>query len=159
MRATAKKRPTAASGTVSTSTQPNTLARLAGATLRGGAWGLILALVLSLVGALIAYLNADPDALLAPLGLGSLALSFLVAGFFAQRSYKSAPIVCGGLCAIALLIVCWLLSALLPDSTNATLSTTARWGMWGGAVAFCMLGALIAANMPRGKRGKRKKRK
>jgi putative membrane protein (TIGR04086 family) len=157
MRATAKKRPTAALGT--TSTQPNTLARLAGATLRGGAWGLILALVLSLVGALIAYLNADPDALLVPLALGSLSLSCLVAGFFAQRSYKSAPIVCGGVCAIALLIVCWLIGALLPDSTNATLSTTARWGMRGGAVAFCMLGALMAANLPRGKRGKRKKRK
>ena len=157
MRATAKKRPATASETASA--QPNTLARLAGATLRGGAWGLILALVLSLVGALIAYLNADPDALLVPLALGSLSLSCLVAGFFAQHSYKSAPIVCGGVCAIALLIVCWLLGALLPDGTHATLSAGARWGMRGGAVAFCMLGALMAANLPRGKRGKRKKRK
>ena len=157
MRASAKKRPIAASGTAA-STQPNTLAHLAKATLRGSAWGLISSLVLSLLSALIAYLNADPDALLWPLALGSLALSCIIAGFFSQRAWRAAPLISGGVCALALLMVFWLLGALLTDGVRASLSAGLRWGMRGGAVGFCILGALMAANMPRGKRVKRKKR-
>lgn len=156
MRATAKKRPMAAQGTT---TEPNTLARLSAATVRGSAWGVISSLLLSLVAALIAYLNADPDALLWPLALGCLALSCMIAGFFSQRSYKAAPIVCGSVCALVLLIVLWLLGALLPEDVCSSLSSGMRWGMRGGALGFCILGALMAANLPRGKRAKRKRRK
>ena len=158
MKASAKKRPTATMG-AATSNRESTLARLAQATLRGGVGGLVTALVLSLIGALIAYLNADPNALVWPLALGSLALSCIVAGFLAQKTYRSAPVVSGGVCALALLIVFWLLSALLPDGMGNSLSAGVRWGMRGGAVGFCVLGSLMAANLPRGKRGKRKKRK
>ena len=157
MRATAKKRPIASQG--ATTAQPNTLARLGTATVRGSAWGLISAFVLSLVAALIAYLNADPNALLWPLALGCLVLSCVIAGFFSQRSYKAAPVVCGGVCGLALVIIFWLLSSLVPHDALGSLSSGVRWGLRGGAVGFCILGALMAANMPRGKRTKRRKRK
>ena len=158
MKASAKKRPTATVGATA-SNRENTLAHLAQATLRGGVGGLVTALVLSLIAALIAYLNADPNALVWPLALGSLALSCIVAGFLAQKAYRAAPVVSGGVCALALLIVFWLLGALLPDGAGSPLSAGVRWGMRGGAVGFCVLGSLMATNLPRGKRVKRKKRK
>lgn len=157
MNTTAKKRRTTReqAGTA----ERGALPLLARATLRGILSATISGAALSLASAAVAYASADPDALITPLALGTLGISTVAAGFAAWRSCRTAPLVCGCLCGVSLLLVFFFFSCFLPDTLRGGTSDALSWGLRGGVVAFCILGSLMAANMPKKGRSKRKKRR
>ena len=136
------------------STRFSLIARAVG---QGVAFAALVGALLSLVAALVAYSAGDPDSLVLPLGFGALALSALVCGFDTRRRARTSPLLCGMLSGFALLLMLFFFSCFLPDSLRGTWSPAASWGLRGGVVLFCMLGAVMNANLPRAKRGKRKR--
>ncbi len=158
MNTTAKKRHTLPDGTAGTPDR-GTLSLLARGTLRGIITATLGGAVLSLACTAIAYTNADPDALITPLALGTLAVSAAAGGFATWCSCRTAPLVCGSLCGLSLLLIFFFFSCFLPDALRGGTSDALSWGLRGGVMVFCLLGALMAANMPKKGRGKRKKRR
>lgn len=137
-------------------TMPSLLAR---ATLRGSAAAVVSGAVLSLTATAIAYMNADPDALITPLALAALTVSCVVDGFVSWRSCRAAPLLCGALSGLSLLLISFFFSCFLSDGLRSSMSAGLSWGLRGGILLFCILGSLMAANMPKGKRAKHKKRR
>ena len=158
MNTTAKKRRSIKDNTTSATIQSTPLL-FAHATLRGSIAATLCAAILSLVTALISYMNADPDSLLTPLALAVLAISATIAGFVAWRSARTAPLLCGVLCGLILILLFFFFSCFFPDSLRSSWSPGLLWGLRGGVMLFCVLGAIMAANMPTSKRAKHKKRR
>lgn len=140
-----------------TPTEQHPLLLLARAVLRGVLIALICALVISPIAAIIAYMSADPDSLLLPLGLGTLAVVALVCGLITRRYARLSPLLCGTLGGLALLALWFVLSCLLPDDLRGSFSPAVGWGLRGGVIIFSLLGAAMGANMP--KKNRRPKRR
>ena len=139
------------------SSPDTSLPLLARAVGQSVALSVIVGALLSLLAALVAYSNGDPDSLVMPLGLGALALCALVCGFDTRRRAHCSPLLCGLLSGIALLVLLFFFSCFLSDSLVGGWSSGSLWSVRGGVVLFCILGAAMSANAPRAKRGKRKK--
>lgn len=132
-------------------------ARLAFSLLRGMLSALVCALLLSLLATAIAYASADPDRLVLPLGLGVLALASVTCGLVTRRASHLSPLLCGFLGGLALLILSFVLSWLLPTALRGGFSPAMTWGLRGGTLAFSLLGASMGANLPKKKRRPRRR--
>lgn len=158
MNTSVKKRQKSAGQTVGTS-DSSKFSLLACGALRGIITATLSGMALSLAATAAAYTSANPDLLIMPLALGTLAVSTTAAGFAAWRSCRMAPLACGSLCGLSLLLIFFFFSCFLPDSLCSGMPAALSWGLRGGVMVFCILGALMAANMPKRGRGKRKKRR
>lgn len=158
MNTSVKKRQKSAGQTVGTS-DSSKLPPLVQGTLHGAAAATLGGVVLSLASTAVAYTSTDPDRLVIPLALGTIAVSATAAGFVSRLSCKAAPLVCGSLCGLSLLMLCFFFSCFLPDSLRGGMPAALSWGLRGGVMVFCILGAFMAANMPQKGRSKRKKRR
>lgn len=127
---------------------------------RAVGWGILIALislvVLCTVGAVVAFSTADPDAIVTPLALGAMLLSPLSGGLITYRRHRNSPLLCGLLCGLGLLIVTTLAGFLWRDAQPNTWGSLLRWGLRGGIVAFCILGAVIGSYAPRKRRRRRR---
>ncbi|MBR0442760.1 MAG: TIGR04086 family membrane protein [Clostridia bacterium] len=158
MNKTAKKHRNKAIEKTFSNTDGSILSRFARATMHGCIAAVATGAILSLVCALIAYACADPDAVLPPLALGVIALCALAAGLFSWRKARSSPLLCGALSGLSLMLLAFFFSCFLPDTLRGTIPASMSWGLRGGMLVFCVLGAIMAANMPRGNKVKRKRR-
>ena len=149
----AKKRGAAASG--ATNGSAHTLLRAIAKSLLVS---LIFMLVLSLPAAGAAYAGADPDAMITPMALSVLALGATAMGW-CMRRYSHAPAWgCGALGGGVLLLLLGICQLFLPDGARTGTSFPLLfWGGRVGAILFCLLGAMMAANAP-GRRKKRRRR-
>ena len=127
---------------------------------RAVGWGVLLSLILLVVlctiGAIVAFSTADPDAITAPLALGAMLLSPLAGGVITYRRHRTSPLLCGLLCGLGLLIVTGLAGLLWQDTQPNAWSSLLRWGLRGGMVAFCILGAVMGSYAPRKRRRRRR---
>ncbi len=92
--------------------------------------GCIVGAILLLIGAGIVYAQADPDPFVRPVGIIALALSSLLAGWFAEKkSHASAPLV-GLFTGFGFTLLCWLLTIfanpVLSTDTSVFLLTVGR---------------------------------
>ena len=148
------KRPVSqASGQISHSGSWSSLAGAVG-------WGVLISLislvVLCTVGAGIAFSTADPDALVSPLALGAMLLSPLAGGVVTYRRHRNAPLLCGLLCGLGLLILTAPAGLLWQGAQSSAWSPLLCWGLRGGMIGFCMLGAVIGSYAPRKRRRRRR---
>ena len=119
--------------------------------------GICTVVLLSLVCALIALLCDHPDALIRPMALASLALGSLVSGWVSRRTCRLSPMLCGGLGALALVLIGLLVCCFVPADLHGTFSSGLAWAIRGGVVLFCWLGASMGANQPKSKRRPRRR--
>ena len=127
---------------------------------RGALFTLLALFLLAALAALGAYSMQDPDAWTAPLSLGVLALSPLLGGFMTYRMGRQqggiSPLAGGLLCGGITLVLLFAASLCLPDSLRGQWSPSLAWGLRGTVLAFCMLGAVMAAYAPRKKRRRKR---
>lgn len=126
------------------------------ATGRGLLASLISLLLLCTAGAAAAFSSADPDALVAPISLGVMFLSSLIGGLVTFRSQRHAPLLCGLLCGLCLVLASGFLGLFLPDSLRGGWPAALRWGLRGGMLGFSVLGAVIGSYAPKKKRRKKR---
>lgn len=128
--------------------------------LRASLCALCTLLVLSVCAAAVAYAAPDPDARTMPLSLCVLALSCLFGGWTAfrrgRRTGSTVPILCALLCGILLIVLLFGLSLCLPDGLRGQWPPSIAWGLRGGMLVFCLLGAVMASYAPRKRRKRRK---
>lgn len=134
----------------------NRWASLGRATGRGLLASLISLLLLCTAGAAVAFSSADPDALVTPISLGVMFLSCLIGGLVTFRSQRQAPLLCGLLCGLCLVLSLGFLGLFLPDSLRGGWPTALRWGLRGGMLGFSLFGAVIASYAPKKKRHKKR---
>ena len=122
-----------------------------GGIVSGMLWGLgacaLMAVLSLLVCALIAYKSGDPDALIAPLGFGALALSCLAGGMGVGLRCNHAVLPCAMLCGCAFvgagLVLGLFFGADARQAMTLGLGLGASLGIRAGAVAlFCAAAAL-----------------
>ncbi len=122
-----------------------------GGFVSGMLWGLgmcaAVAVLLLLACALIAYKSSDPDALIAPLGFGVLALSCLAGGLGVGLRCNHAVLPCAMLCGCAFvgtgLVLGLFFGAEARQAMTLGLGLGASLGIRAGAVAlFCAAAAL-----------------
>lgn len=155
--AKAKRHSTRTPERVALPSQGNVAALIGRALCRALLFALVLALLLSLPCTLIALSADDPNALILPLALTVLAFAATVCGFVMRRGSRLSPLVCGALGGLGLLALWFALSCLLPDHLRGSLAPPLVWGLRGGVMLFCLLGAAMGANLPRGRRSRRKR--
>ncbi len=130
------------------------------AGLRGALFAIIALVVLAIAAAAAAYGTQDPDSMTTPLSLCVLALAPLAGGWIAYRAGRrrgcTSRLLCGLLCGAIMLAFLFCLSLCLPDGLRGQWPPSLAWGLRGGILAFCSLGAVMAAYAPRRRRKRRR---
>lgn len=120
--------------------------------------GLLSALLLALIGAIVCICSADPHALILPVGLIALYLSALIGGWITIRHHKSSPLPCGALCGAMMLLLLVLASLFFDKGEDGGFSLGISLLLRALVPFFSILGArmgLKRRSVPRRTKGKR----
>ena len=132
-------------------------AHLLSSSLIGFLCALIAILPISALCAALCLLAKDPNTLTVPCALLSLGLSSLIGGFCATRRHGSAPLPCGMLCGVLLMLLSYLLSWIFA-SQESVFSAPIAHLLRLGILLFTLLGALLGAHKKSSRRHRRQKR-
>lgn len=129
--------------------------------LKNSSWGLIasigLGLLLITISTIIAYSNPDPDSLVTPLGLASMAVSAFIGGFVNGKLTENQPFLCGTINGL------WLVMLFILTSFLTSSVASSHYYLWQvlllnmAVVAISVIGAFIGARKKKTKPGKHKR--
>ena len=112
-------------------------------------FGLAIGFILLLVLAAVALAAPDPDAMIPPLALAALGVTFLLGGLIAARKNPASPMIRSLLCGLLLTLLLWTVSCLLPSPNTAShtasliTSTPARMAVRAASLALSAAGGLM----------------
>ena len=123
----------------------------------GTGGGLLSALILALIGAIVCISSADPHSLMIPISLIALYLSAMIGGWITVRLHKKAPLPCGTLCGAMMLFLLVLLSLFFDKKEGGGFSLGISLLLRALVPFFSILGARLG--WKRSSRGRRAKGK
>ena len=128
---------------------------LFGMVFKGSLWGLLTAsacgIALITLMSAIAYANADPSTLIAPLAISALMPSAFVGGFITVKKVKDAPLLCGIISGGFITLIGMLLAAILQKLPSSGYALWQSAALHGAVILFSVLGA-FAGNVKKKKK-------
>jgi putative membrane protein (TIGR04086 family) len=123
-------------------------------SLIGGAFALLIMLILSLAFSGIAYTRDDPDALLGVFSYATLYISALAAGYISAKRTGQSALAVGALSGAVIVLVLLLISVCFGDSYSSGYAWSVKMAIRASVILVSVLGGYIGVH----KRSYRKRR-
>ena len=125
----------------------STLARALACSIISGAVSTALALILTAICSLVALSQKDPDKIISVLGIAIPAVSYLLSGIVSYKLSHRAPLVCGVVSSVTLMLLLKFASFVLKLGADATFGAPIKAILCVLYILSGILGSIIAANL------------
>ena len=134
-------------------------ARILAFSLISGGVGAIASVIFIVVCSFTALSKENPEKLISIFGITIPALSYFFAGYLSYKLSRRAPIVCGTVCATALMLLIKLFSFIFKAGIDSSLGAYVKAMLCVLYIFASILGAIIAANLSFSPKKDRKRRR